>query len=221
MTGSESELSGANGPHGQRDLRGVKPDARLKLVAGYRSPLRPQTGHETPPARRRTGPADHAGVETALASEGYRCGGRPSASRRSSEQNVPDLCAQPGAVWCTHHRLSAAGPSEIEQEANEAHGTPVLVAPNCRHRARVAPDAVRPQAAESQFEDLRDASSCTTKPSLTHLPAPRVMTRLRIGEVWQEVVLKGGPYPQSVALPGLVAHQEVSSGTGRDPHHPP
>jgi 4-hydroxy-tetrahydrodipicolinate reductase len=104
--------------------------------------------------------------------------------------------------------LSAVDLAEIEGCAN-AHGVPVLVAPNFAVGAvlmmRFAEEAARVFAAceivELHHADKIDAPSGTAR-----------LTRRRVEDVWREGGVDRGVAVHSVRLPGLLAHQEVIFG---------
>jgi 4-hydroxy-tetrahydrodipicolinate reductase len=104
--------------------------------------------------------------------------------------------------------LSVSDLADIELEV-EAHGTPVLVAPNFAMGAvlmmQFAQQAARYFSAceivELHHDGKLDAPSGTSR-----------LTRLRVEEAWQERGVEKDAPIHSVRLPGLVAHQEVIFG---------
>jgi len=200
-------VSGANGRMGSVTCAAVEADAGLKLVAAI-DPLFTGGDQETPPSgQTEHGSRRYAMLEAALAGEDIDVVvdfSIPAVVR----QNVLTCVRSRVAVVVGTTGLSAADLSEIEQEA-ASNRTPVLVAPNFAMGAVLMMQFAR-QAAE-QFEACEiielhhqaklDAPSGTSR-----------LTRLRIGEVWQERGLEREVPVHSVRLPGLVAHQEVIFG---------
>lgn len=105
--------------------------------------------------------------------------------------------------------LSTVDLAEIDKACSE-NGTPVLVAPNFAMGAVLMMEFARQAAAhfkaceiiELHHDRKLDAPSGTSR-----------LTRLRIGETWEQAGYDKDIPIHSVRLPGLVAHQEVIFGS--------